>query len=428
MSRPSMLRTAILIAAVLLLGACQGLSGGNPTETEPVSPPTPASTVPPPTATTGPVVLELVGPAETKGLSLNEIMLLGTTEGEAGIKSSTGKITLPAPFRGVSLKDLADLIGGLEPGMGINVLAEDGYGITFSYDQVNLGTFTAYDPATGEELESPLPLTAILAYEMDGKPLDPTSDGALRVVIVSPERNQITDGHWSVKWVAKIEVKSLVEDWKLTLSGTLQETIDRASFESCVNCHRATWTDDKAQPWEGVPLWLLAGYVDDGIKHEGPAFNDPLAQTPYVIDVVGADGYEVGFDSARVARDSNLIVALLVNGNPLPDEYFPLRVVGAELTKKEQVGQIARIVLKLEGIAIPTLTAPTPTPSITAEEGVLVITGLVESGLSLTEADLRGMEVVEITAEHPKKGMLDYQGVRLSELLAAAMHGKFRFP
>ena len=44
----------------------------------------------------------------------------------------------------------------------------------------------------------------------------------------------------------------------------------------------------------------------------------------------------------------------------------------------------------------------------------------MENELSCTEADLRALEVVKITAEHPKKGPQDYEGVRLSTLLDLA--------
>ena len=47
------------------------------------------------------------------------------------------------------------------------------------------GTFIQYDPGTGDELKSPVPLTAILAYERDSKPLDTEIDGNLRLVVVS---------------------------------------------------------------------------------------------------------------------------------------------------------------------------------------------------------------------------------------------------
>ena len=49
-----------------------------------------------------------------------------------------------------------------------------------------------------------------------------------------------------------------------------------------------------------------------------------------------------------------------------------------------------------------------------------MIVGAVEKALGLKEADLRGMKVVKITAEHPKSGAAEYEGVRLSELLAQA--------
>ena len=150
------------------------------------------------------------------------------------------------------------------------------------------------------------------------------------------------------------------------------------------------------------------GRVDDEIKHEGPAFNDPLAAMGYTIDVVASDGYTVSFDSARVARNDNMIVAYQVNANPLPEKYYPLRLVGSDLAKNEMVGMISRIKLNVEGMEIPSVEAD------------LEIGGLVEKPLAFTEADLRAMEVVQISAEHPKSGMQDYEGVRLNALLEMA--------
>ncbi|NTV36465.1 MAG: molybdopterin-dependent oxidoreductase [Anaerolineaceae bacterium] len=50
----------------------------------------------------------------------------------------------------------------------------------------------------------------------------------------------------------------------------------------------------------------------------------------------------------------------------------------------------------------------------------LVITGMVGKELSLSDADLHGLKVENLSAEHPKKGKMDYTGVRMSELLAKA--------
>ena len=107
-------------------------------------------------------------------------------------------------------------------------------------------------------------------------------------------------------------------------------------------------------------------------------------------------------------------------------------MVGASLKKNEMVGAISEIDLKVEGAAA-TTAQPTQTPEPTAAPtqeasassaavaGDLVVIGAVEKPLGLKEADLRGMEVVKITAEHPKSGAAEYEGVRLSDLLALAV-------
>ncbi|MBN1304891.1 MAG: hypothetical protein JXA13_10690 [Anaerolineales bacterium] len=368
-------------------------------------------------------VLEIVGPSESIELTMSELLDLPATEGYAGIKSSTGKITPPIAFKGVALNDLAELVGGVNQSTGFNVVAEDGYSITFSYDQITNGAFIAYDPAVGDELKSPPELTPILAYEMDGNPLDPKADGALRLAIVSAKLNQVTDGHWSVKWVNRLEAKSLGEEWVLKAHGAIKENIDRASIESCgaPQCHGTSWTDDKAQEWVGVPLWLIVGAIDDEITHEGPAFNDELAGENYSIEVIASDGYTVTFDAVRLARNDNIIAAYKVNDNPLTDKYFPLRLVGSDLARNEMVGGIVEVKADLallpveEGTAVGEGAAP-----VADVEGSLAVIGMVDSPVGFTEADLRALFVLQITAEHPKKGPMDYEGVSLNALLDMA--------
>jgi tungstate transport system substrate-binding protein len=60
------------------------------------------------------------------------------------------------------------------------------------------------------------------------------------------------------------------------------------------------------------------------------------------------------------------------------------------------------------------------TEASASAEPILTVTGAVDQELALSEADLRGMEVIKLNAEHPKKGPTDYEGVRLSEVLAKA--------
>jgi hypothetical protein len=103
------------------------------------------------------------------------------------------------------------------------------------------------------------------------------------------------------------------------------------------------------------------------------------------------------------------------------------------LKKSDLVGAISEIVLKVaDAPAAGEAPAPTATPAPAAApaaapsappadlSGDLIVFGAVETPLGLAEADLRGMQVVKITAEHPKSGAAEYEGVRLSELLALA--------
>ncbi|MFZ5881765.1 MAG: substrate-binding domain-containing protein [Chloroflexota bacterium] len=84
-------------------------------------------------------------------------------------------------------------------------------------------------------------------------------------------------------------------------------------------------------------------------------------------------------------------------------------------------------------LALSACGAPTAAPAATdapvteapvaeapSSEPILTVSGAVDTELALSEADLRGMEVVQLNVEHPKNGPTDYEGVRLSEILAKA--------
>lgn len=410
---------ALLLALALTFSAC---SGGTQPEATPDAEATEAPVVEATAAPTeAPVpILEIVGETETKSLSMEDLKALPATEGYAGIKSSTGKITAPVMVKGVSLKDLAELIGGMGETKGFNVVAEDGYSITYSNAQIQDGAFIAYDPASGQELNTPVELTAALIYEADGKPLDPKQDGTLRLAIVSEEATQVTDGHWAVKWINKLEVKNLGADWVLQVEGAISKPTDRASVESCGSCHGTSWVDDKNQQWAGVPLYYLVGSVDDEITHDGPAFNRDLVKVGYNVDVISTDGYTVTFDAQRIQYNKHILVAYKVNDNVLPEEYFPLRLVGDDLDKKEMAGMIAEIKVGLAPLPATAESAATEAPAAEPATGSLVITGLVNQEVGFMEADLRALEVLTINAEHPKNGKQDFDGVSLNTLLDMA--------
>ena len=300
-----MKRLALFLVVMLLV------SGAIACATAPTvapKPPTVESTKAP-TGATAPIILKLEGPGGAKSLAMNDIKALPVTEGWAGIKSSTGRITVPERYKGVALAELGKSVGGISPNTGVTLTAKDGYAMTISYDQITLGDFITYDPGTGDELKTKDLLTAIIAYEKEGKPLPDDADGPLKLVVVSAKNNQVVDGHWAVKWINQIAIKSMALEWKLPLGGVISEEMDRGTFQPCAApaCHGKTWTDGKAQVWSGVPLYLFAGRVDDETKHGDSAYNEQVANKGYEIHIVAADGTKVVLDSARIKRNNNII-------------------------------------------------------------------------------------------------------------------------
>jgi DMSO/TMAO reductase YedYZ molybdopterin-dependent catalytic subunit len=394
-------RISILVLSLLfILSLAASACGPKPTET-------PVSTGP-----TG-TVLALVGPNGGHALSMADLKALPVTEGQGGIKSSTGQITIPEQFKGVALKDLVNVLSGtFDSSMGVSITAEDGYSMTFSYDQVMNGAFTAYDPANGNEMPVHDPLTAIIAYEHNGQPLNSTEEGTLRLVVVSAKNNQVVDGHWSVKWVNKVEVKPVGQTWTLDLSGEISLPVTRDSYQSCgsPSCHGTNWQDENGQNWVGIPLWLLVGEVDDSDSHTANAYNHALADAGYTIDVVGGDGYIVTLDSQAIKENNDFLVAFLVNDAELPEQYYPLRLVGSGLDKSQMAGQITRITVNVPSASTPTVAA------VPANSGTLTITGMVNQELTLKDADLRAIDIVTISAQG-KNGPQYFQGILLNTLL-----------
>jgi DMSO/TMAO reductase YedYZ molybdopterin-dependent catalytic subunit len=379
----------IIIAISLVLASC---SGGTPT----------------PVSEASDIILSFFGTTGPEYLTMDDIKALPSTEAMAGIMSSTGEISIPELYKGVALKDLVTAFGGtFDSTMGVTLTAQDGYSMTYSYSQLMEGDFIAYDPALGNELVEHDPLTAILAYERNGEPLDPVQDGILRLVVVSEKNNQVTDGHWSIKWVTKVEVETIGETWTLDLEGAVLSQVDRGSYQSCASpgCHGVEWQDDKGQTWSGVPLYMLVGEVDDADSHSDYAYNEELADAGYTVDVIGSDGFTVSYDSVSIKLNGNIIVAYLVNESELPDKYYPLRLVGSDLTEDQMVGQVVKIVVHVPAVAA------TETSSEVA--GDLIITGKVETPMGFSDDDLHASdEVITISAEHPKNGLQEFTGIR----------------
>lgn len=289
--------------------------------------------------------IELVSlDGETQQLDLST---LPAVSGKGGFMKSTGTIVGPIELSGPKLSDVLDKVGGLKEDQALKITANDGYEMIFTHSQ-----------CTGQ----------VLKYDTEGKPM---GIGGLDVIIAlesadpaileTPPRiafigDGISDGHFWVKDIGKIEVTTAPDDWTLKVSGTQEATVDRSTFESLATCpdtpHPAqTWetTNKKGEKavYEGVPLWVLVAMADN--EEDGHyTFNDELAKQGYTIQVIAKDGFKIELDSLDVMRNEGIFLAYLKNGEPLDSEDGPLQLAGPGLSStKDMVKQIAEIKLIL---------------------------------------------------------------------------------
>jgi hypothetical protein len=269
-------------------------------------------------------------------------------------------------LKGTNLKDLCDLVGGMNIGDTVKVHAKDNYGNDmYSYSNVytpdsrqgkmvicwynnSSGGSPGYVPGFSTGM--------LLAFfttvpNADGKLVFGNND--MRDCI--PEANW----HWNegfpsvhglyCKYVSEITIYTSPKPaWTLNLYGARNQAIPQAEFENAQgeNCHGVTPYTDVSGTWKGMPLWMLTAFVDDttGIHGEG-SYNDGLAAAGYAVKVIGEDG-SYTFQSTDIARNNNIILANQLNGGPLPDDSYPLKLVGTGLTAEAQrVGKIYRIEL-----------------------------------------------------------------------------------
>jgi hypothetical protein len=131
----------------------------------------------------------------------------------------------------------------------------------------------------------------------------------------------------------------------LELVGARNESITQNYFEKGVaDCHGAQYTDAQGRTWEGIPLWLLVGRVDNDVKHKG-GYDDALADKGYQIEVFNADNLSVKFSSQEVKRNNNIIVANKMNGAALPAGTAPLALVGSGIDASRWLENVISIKL-----------------------------------------------------------------------------------
>ena len=270
-------------------------------------------------------------------------------EMDGGLLTSAGTLKGPYKYTGVPLSEVLALVGEITDENSLRVTAADGYAMVFTWEELH-GEFLTFSAATGDEVEATEGLIPVLSYWEDDEPL-PDGHGPIRLVILG-EEGLISEGHFWIKQVAEIEVVAAIREYTLDLSGALNETMDRATFESGVNCpdttpdHQGVYVDGDGGIWTGIPLWLLVGRIDDTITHTASAYSRELADAgAYTVQIIAEDGYTVELNSSFVKLNENIVLANELDGAALPDKYWPLRLVGDDLSSGQMIRNVAEIKL-----------------------------------------------------------------------------------
>jgi DMSO/TMAO reductase YedYZ molybdopterin-dependent catalytic subunit len=281
-----------------------------------------------------------------------------------------GGFKIENAVKGTRVRDLCDLVGGMGSGTEIVFIAKDGYETRLPYSSIYP------DPAVQARQGD-----ATLAWWAEGKYVPDYADGMRLFFTPGGDHvygqwdmhETLPEKYWhyyyadnvqypscaglSAKYVTGIKIYTVpVNDWTLHLDGQdiggLKEDINKTYFEQALACqfganHKASYTDGKGRVWEGMPLWFLAGFVDDADKHSSESFNEKLAAAGYQVVITAADKHSVTIDSKDIIRNNNYIIANTLNGAPIPesDSNWPLRLVGPSVSGAASVSQIESIKL-----------------------------------------------------------------------------------
>lgn len=248
----------------------------------------------------------------------------------ASYKRSSGTIVGPFTYTGPSLNSVLALMGGINKGDAVQLIAGDGYRMSLTYEQVN-GEVTVYNEK-GEALEEFTRPIMVLATSSD----NPAFDG-IRAIYSGPA-DPLTDGHTWVKDIVEVRVIPMVKEWMLELKGAVSAKMDRSTFESLATCpaspHPGEQHASTTGSYAGTPLWTLVSVVDN-VEPENShyTFDRGLAANGYTVRVKSADGSFLDIKSQDMADDGGYIVAFTKDGHILGDDEGPLVLTGPKVQK-----------------------------------------------------------------------------------------------
>ncbi|ABN07878.1 hypothetical protein Mlab_1717 [Methanocorpusculum labreanum Z] len=141
--------------------------------------------------------------------------------------------------------------------------------------------------------------------------------------------------------------------WSVKLiNGETETILSQSEFETLATKYTAYPCTDENGVWNGVPLYVLAGIVDDD---DASSFNEVLAGIGYSIRVTDSQAtpYSTNFDSAVIANDNSIIVANTLNGDPIPELTTAGKPCAPLQMKGVSAGQLIGNIGTIELIDVP---------------------------------------------------------------------------
>jgi hypothetical protein len=340
---------ALLAVAVVLVGTvAPGATGKASAD---------GTSSPSPWPSPSPSVVLQVGHDGTfvKQYTLADLEALTPFSGYAGFKNDANNVTGPEAVTGVKITDIVqDELGTpLTAAQAVDVIGGDGYLQPFSYASiVNQTGLSMWDATTKNpvSVSSLTGLATVLVYAAPNPPGDLLANGPLRFMVAdATNENAVMTGSDSVYDVARLDVvpAAVVKDFSLKLTGLKikgkrqTRTITRNDFQSCVNCHGASYKTAGVK-WSGTPLYYLVGEVDGGATM---GYNATLAKKGYRIKLVSTTGKTRIVSSRTIIHKRAIVLAWQRNGAVFGSSLFPLRLIGPKLKASQELGRIKSVVL-----------------------------------------------------------------------------------
>jgi len=278
--------------------------------------------------TTPDYFIEVVGTGGSiQNVSLSDMMLMDSLTRNSSYQNTYGNVRGVGVYTGVKVSDMVDLVGGVEEGFLVRVIAKDGYSQTFERSKV-------YPNATVWNIQGDM----ILAYEYEGH-LVPEYEEGVRLAFLpedgyysNADANATTDPNPAAagpQWVSNVVRIEILEDLynsTFSLSETLLRSLDPITGEGGYKKK----SGDIIGPFNftGVAIsTLLEEYVTLPENYILIARSSDGYSSEYTKSIV--EGTVNGYDSTGSplnAINSTMIIAYEQDGSSITDGG-PLRLV-----------------------------------------------------------------------------------------------------